>query len=178
MASDEAQIEEKMKNTKSEWVVIRRSKIHGRGLFARKDIPEGTRIIEYVGNKLTKKQSDERDDTHLEEHRKNKSKGAVYTFILNKRYNIDGSVSWNTARLINHSCCPNCKYEIIRGHIWIISIRDIKKGEEITYNYGYNFDKNFRDHPCKCGAKYCIGYILDSDYWHKVDKALKKSKKK
>jgi len=162
-----------MKPSNLEYAEVRSSKIHNKGVFAKKDIPKGTKVIEYVGKKVTKKQSDDIYEKSYEESIKNPEKGAVYIFELNKRYDIDGNVSWNIARLINHSCDPNCETDIIKGKIWIISTRDIKKGEEITYNYGYDLD-NWKDHPCKCGSKKCVGYITDEKNWSKLKKKIEK----
>ena len=66
----------------------------------------------------------------------------MYIFELNSKYDIDGSYLYNKARYINHSCNPNCEVEISRGHIWIVSRKRIKKGQELSYDYGYEFDKN------------------------------------
>ena len=96
----------------------------GRGLYATKDIKEGTRIIDYVGKIITKKQT--------EESQKFDNAKPIYLFNLNKKYDMDGDVSWNTARLINHSCSNNCDYNGIGLKLWVIAIKDIKKGEEIT----------------------------------------------
>lgn len=148
-----------------------------KGVFAKKDIKEGTRVIEYVGRKLTKKQSEARADEILEASKNHTMAGGVYIFELNKRYDIDGSVSWNTAKYINHSCNPNCESDIINGHIWIIATRDIKKGEEITYDYGYDMD-DYENHPCKCGAKNCVGYIVAEEHWPKLKRKLAAKKKK
>ncbi len=166
-------------NTKSPYAVVRMSSIHNKGVFARKDIEEGTRVIEYVGERVTKAESDRRADIPLGNHKHSKENGAVYLFQLTKRHDIDGYVSYNTARFINHSCDPNCESDIIRGKIWIVAIRDIKKGEELSYNYGYDID-SYEDHKCRCGAKNCIGYILGEEYWPKFRrmKAAKKKKKK
>jgi SET domain-containing protein len=161
--------------TESEYVEVRDSGIHGKGVFSRKDIPKGARVLEYVGEKITKSESDKRADEHLDNAGKNHEKdGGVYIFELNKRYDIDGKVLWNTARLINHSCNPNCETEDHENYIWIQALRDIKKGEEITYNYGYDLD-NFREHRCKCGSKNCVGFIVDEKYWPKLKKKLKAS---
>jgi uncharacterized protein len=168
--------EDSMKPTKSEYMLIRRSKIHNNGAFAKKNIPEGAKIIEYVGPKLTKSQAEKRSDELLEAAKKNKSNGSVYLFELNKRYDLDGSVSWNTARWINHSCDPNCEIEISRGHIWVTALRDIKKGAELFYNYGYDLD-DFEDHPCRCGTKKCVGYIADEDFWPRLRRKLEKKKR-
>ncbi len=169
-----------MKRTTSPFIIVRKSRIHGTGVFARTDIPEGTRVIEYVGKKITKAESDRIYDIAWEKSQYgNNNKGIVYIFTLNKRHDIDGSVWWNTAKYINHSCDPNCEIDIIRGHVWTIAMSDIKKGEEILYNYGYDFDA-YEDHPCHCGSRRCIGYILAEEHWSKFrrkQKALKKKKR-
>jgi SET domain-containing protein len=100
----------------------------------------------------------------------------VYMFELNKEYDIDGVVARNYARFINHSCDPNCEVDIADNHIWISSIKRIKKGAELTYNYGYPFDSDFDEHVCKCGSKNCVGYILSADDWPKLKKSLNKKK--
>lgn len=167
-----------MKPTTSEYIVVKRSKIHGTGVFAKKNIPKGTDIIEYMGRRITKAESDKISDVHMNNHKQNSEEnGAVYIFNLNKRYDIDGQVPWNTAKFINHSCNPNCKADIKRGHIWISSIKDIKKGEELSYNYGYDLE-DYEDHPCRCGSKNCVGYIVDEDDWPKLKKLIAKKKAK
>ena len=157
---------------KNHYIPIKNSRIHNKGIFARKYIPEGTKVIEYIGDKVTKTESDIRWERHLKEAKKNKNNGVVYLFELNKKYDIDGNVSYNTARLINHSCNPNCETDVTKGKIWVIAIKNIKKGEEITYNYCYDFE-DWKDHPCKCGSENCVGYILDEKYWPKLKKVLK-----
>lgn len=159
-------------------VILKRSSIHNAGLFAGEDIAKGTRIIEYVGEKISGKEADRRIDAQYDNHRKDKVNGAVYMFELNLRYWIDGNVPYNTARHINHSCSPNAETDIIRGRIWIIAIKDIKKGEEITYNYGYDLNEDFKNHPCLCGASNCVGYIVNEDFWPKLHRTLAKEKKK
>ena len=91
----------------------------GRGLYATKDIKEGTRIIDYVGKIITKKQT--------EESQKFDNAKPIYLFNLNKKYDMDGDVSWNTARLINHSCSNNCDYNGTGLKLWVVAIKDIKK---------------------------------------------------
>lgn len=137
---------------------ISKSRIHGRGLFALEDIEEGEKIVEYLGEKITKAESNRRG-TMQEENAKESGCGAVYIFQLNSRYDIDGNFDYNDARLINHSCETNCEAINFRGHIWIVAKRDIKKGEELFYNYAYDFE-HFFEHPCKCGSSNCIGYIV------------------
>ena len=135
--------------TKRYWTV-RSSSIHNRGIFAKHDIPYDSPIIEYVGEKITKAESRRRGDALMEKSKKTGC-AAVYVFTLNKRYDIDGGKGRNPARYINHSCDPNCEAYIIRGRIWIYSLREIKAGEELTYNYGFDAD-TWDDHPCRCGS--------------------------
>lgn len=158
------------------WHKIRKSKVHGNGVFASADIPEGTRILEYLGEKITKKESDRRGWAQFEKAQKT-GDAAVYLFILNKRHDIDGNVSWNDARLINHTCEPNCEAQVIRGKIWIIALRDIPKGEELGFNYGFDLE-NYEDHPCRCGRPSCVGFIAGEDYWGKLKRKLDKKRKK
>ena len=154
----------------------KKSSLHGSGLFALSNIKNGVQVIEYVGDKVTKKEGDKRADKQIKKAQKNKSKGMVYVFELNKRYDIDGGIARNYARFINHSCDPNCEVEITSNQIWISSIKRIKKGTELLYNYGYPYDSDFEDHICKCGSKKCVGYILSDDDWPKLKKALNKEK--
>ncbi|HRZ40301.1 MAG TPA: TrmH family RNA methyltransferase [Candidatus Omnitrophota bacterium] len=156
-----------LKRTTSPYVRVEDSGIHGMGVFARKRIPAGVEIIEYVGEKITKAESERRAEIPLNQHKKDRTKGAVYIFTLNARYDIDGNVPYNTARLINHSCSPNCEAVLSSGHIWITALRDIQQGEELTYNYGYDLD-SYEDHPCRCGAENCVGYILAEEHWPKL----------
>ena len=152
----------------------KKSSLHGSGLFALSNIKNGVQVIEYVGDKVTKKEGDKRADKQIKKAQKNKSKGMVYVFELNKRYDIDGGIARNYARFINHSCDPNCEVEITSNQIWISSIKRIKKGTELLYNYGYPYDSDFEDHICKCGSKKCVGYILSDADWPKLKKALNK----
>jgi len=166
-----------MRKTTSSYIALKKSRIHSIGVFAKKDIPKGARIIEYVGEKVTKAEADRRADIPLEKNKKSGDYGAVYIFILNKRYDIDGNVPHNTAQFINHSCDPNCETEIIGGHIWIIALCDIKKGKEIAYNYNYDVE-DYEDHECRCRAKRCVGYILDEDHWPRLKKKERAKKEK
>ena len=152
----------------------KKSNVHGSGLFASQDIKKNSQVIEYIGDKVTKKEGDKRADKQINKAKKNKNNGMVYVFELNKRYDIDGGVLHNHARLINHSCDPNCEVEIDNNHIWISSIKNIKKDAELSYNYGYSYDTDYVDHPCKCASAKCVGYILDDIHWPKLKKKKKK----
>ena len=146
----------------------KKSHVHGSGLFAVQNIKKGSKIIEYIGDKVTKKEGAKRADKQIRQYKKNKNNGMVYVFELNKLYDIDGSVSHNHAKLINHSCNPNCEVEIINNEIWISAIKNIKKNTELSYYYGYSYDTDYVDHICKCGSSNCVGYILDEDHWTKL----------
>ena len=160
--------------TENKYLYLKKSALHNNGLFAKKYIPKKTKVISYVGNKITKEEADKIADRDLHENKKDSSKGAVYLFILNKKYDVDGNVPWNLAKWINHSCDPNCEIKIKKGRIWIVAIKAIKKDEEITYNYGYSFDEDFEEHYCICGSEKCIGYILDEDDWPKLKEYIAK----
>jgi hypothetical protein len=117
-------------------VVVKRSEI-GLGLFTTIDIPKGTKIIQYTGERISN------DDT-------DKYKGR-YLFKLDDDFTLDGSPRSNLARYSNHSCRPNAYTEIIDGEIWIIAKRKIKAFEEITYHYGKEyFDFFIKPKGCKC----------------------------
>ncbi len=154
---------------------VKKSKIHAKGVFASENIKKNTKIIEYVGEKITKKEGDIRSELRIKRYLNSKKTGSVYIFELNTRYDIDGSFNYNKAKYINHSCKPNCEVDIIKGRIWIISTKNIKKGEELSYDYGYEFDKDdYKDHICKCGSNNCVGYIIASDQRAKLKRVIKK----
>lgn len=155
---------------------VKNSKIHGRGLYATKDIEEGTDIIQYVGEKITKKESTKRALAWEEEARAT-GDGLVYIFELDDKYDIDGRLWDNPAKYMNHSCDGNCEAINYDGEIWITAIKDIKKGDELVYDYGYDME-HFMDHPCRCGSDNCIGYIVREDQRKKVKKLLNSRKKK
>ena len=96
---------------------------------------------------------------------------------MNDKWDLDGRVENNPARLINHSCDGNCEAINVDGEIWIFSKKKIKEGQELTYDYGYDME-HFLDHPCRCGTKNCVGYIVREDQRIKVRLLLKKRKKK
>lgn len=149
---------------KKELFEIRNSVIHGQGLYAAQDIEKDTWIIQYVGEHISKEES-ERRSTALIEKTEGSNDARVYVFILNDEVDIDGDVDWNPARLMNHSCEPNVEAQNWQDkEIWFIALRDIKKGEELTFNYGFEAD-TWEDHPCRCGKPSCVGYIVAEDQW-------------
>jgi SET domain-containing protein len=131
----------------SSWTTRGKSAIHGRGIYARRPIPDGTRVVEYMGERITKREAARREARRLARQRCG-GDDCVYVFELNRRHDLDGRTRRNVARLINHSCAPNCRAETIRGRIWIIARREIPAGEELTYDYGFSF-KEWRLHPCR-----------------------------
>ncbi len=142
----------------SRWISHGASSIHGRGVRARVLIPAGTRVVEYTGERITKAEADRREKLRLARGRRG-GDDCVYIFELNARHDLDGRTRRNVARLINHSCAPNCRAETIRGRIWIIARREIPSGEELTFDYGFAL-KEWRLHPCRCGSPKCAGYIV------------------
>ena len=141
-------------------VRFRTSGIHGTGGYARQALTTGSRVIEYVGDRIDKAEAARRCEA-----------GNVYVFHLDDTWDLDGDVPWNPARFLNHSCDPNCEAEIdADGHIWIHARRDIAAGEELTFNYGYDLD-NYQDHKCRCGAPNCIGYMVAEEHFDTVRNA-------
>ncbi len=131
---------------------IKKSKIDKNGLYANRDIKSGTKIIEYKGKIISVKQSE--TDPKFDNNK------AIYLFNLNKRFDLDGNYNFNIARLINHSCNPNCEVFGKGLKVWVYAMKNIKKGEELSYDYGFSFDENFRQFPCNCKSKNCVGYIV------------------
>jgi SET domain-containing protein len=154
----------------SELCEVRGSDIHGRGVYATRDIAAKTRIIEYVGELVDKKESEKRG-VKLHAEAQKSGGAAVYIFTLSKRWDIDGDVPWNTARLINHSCDPNCEAWIEGRKIFIYALRDIAAGEELSFDYGFDVDCH-EDHPCRCGAEQCVGYIVSQSQWDELKRRL------
>ena len=131
---------------------VKKSNIDKKGLYASKDIKSGVKVIDYIGKLITKKEA--------QDNSKFDNKKDIYLFNIKKKYDLDGDFKWNTARLINHSCNPNCEVESEGLKLWIVSLREIKKGEELTYDYGFGYDSDYKQFPCKCGSMNCVGYIV------------------
>jgi len=143
----------------------------GRGLYANKNIKEGTKIINYIGKIITNKQVEQSD--------KYDNKKPIYLFTLNNRFTLDGDFSYNVAGLINHSCDANAQYDGKGLKVWITASRNIKKGEEITCDYGFSFDKqDYRQFRCKCRAKNCCGFIIREESRWRINRKFAMSNKK
>lgn len=169
-------LEKLKKRARSEYCEARDSMIHGSGVYATQAISVEARIIEYVGERICKEESERRAWAQMD-HAEVTGDAAVYIFTLSKKWDIDGNVPWNTARLLNHSCDPNCQTWIEGKRIFIYALRDIEEGEELTFDYGFDIEC-YDDHPCRCGAENCVGYIVSRDQWGDLEKVLAKEKKK
>jgi len=139
-------------------IEVRSSAIDGRGVFARAPIPAGTRVTEYTGEVISEAEGDRRyDDRRMDRHH-------TFLFALSDGRCIDGGVGGNEARFINHSCDPNCEAVEEDGHIFIEALRDIAPGEELTYDYAYEWedgdDVRASFYRCGCGTPACRSTIL------------------
>ena len=143
-------------------IEARNSKIHGRGVYAVAPIKKGTRVLEYLGDRISHAEADRRYE------KKGEDDGHTFLFIASSRTVIDAGVGGNDARFINHSCNPNCETVIEGSRVFIDAIRDIKPGEELGYDYQLTWEST--DDPaelalyaCRCGAKRCRGTMLDRE---------------
>ena len=140
-------------------IEVRDSPLHGLGVFATRRISKGTRIIEYLGERVSHSEADRRyenkdaDDAH------------TFLFIVDSRTVIDAGVDGNVARFVNHACAPNCESVIEDRRVFIDALRTIQPGEELTYDY--QIAREASDPPdvdeifaCRCGATSCRGSML------------------
>ena len=125
----------------------RPSKIHRWGVYALERIPAGRKVIEYTGEKISRRET----------KRRGEERDLHYLFSLNSYWSIDGSVGGSGAEFINHSCAPNVYAKIVRDHILYIAKRTIEPGEELLIDY--RFEKDMETVPCTCGATNCRGTI-------------------
>jgi hypothetical protein len=140
-------------------IKVRRSKVHGSGVFAARAIRKGARIIEYVGERVSHAEADRRYES------KSDDDNHTFLFIVDRKTVIDAGVNGNAARLINHSCDPNCESVTQERRVFIEAIRDIPSGEELAYDYQIqreasdpaNIDEVF---ACRCGSASCRGTML------------------
>lgn len=138
---------------------VRRSRIHGRGVFAARRIRSGTRIIEYTGERVSHAEADRRyaDRPETDNH--------TFLFTVDSRTVIDAGIDGNDARWINHSCNPNCETLIENGRVYIEAIRSIQPGEELSYDYQIQRERGDPEEideifACRCGAPGCRGTML------------------
>jgi SET domain-containing protein len=138
---------------------VRNSRIHGKGVFATRRIRKGTRIVEYIGERLSHEEADRRYEDHDE------NDNHTFLFIVDKKTVIDAGVGGNAARFINHSCEGNCESVIEKGRVYIEATRTIQQGQELGYDYEIgrepddppNVDEIF---ACRCGTAKCRGTML------------------
>ncbi len=156
----------------------RRSARHGLGVFAVRPIRAGTRIIEYTGELISHDEGERRYPTPPDGHEE-----AEHTYLLQLDDDrvIDANIGGNDARFINHSCAPNVEPMPAGDHMWIVSVRDIRVGEELAYDYAIELDEPHtparkRRFPCACGARECRGSILKPKYqpYHRLVRAARK----
>jgi len=122
------------------------SRIHRWGVYAGETIPARRKVIEYIGERIGRRETKRRAERDLN-----------YLFTLDPYWTLDGSVGGSGAEFINHSCEPNIVSRIVKGHILYFSLREIKKGEELTVDY--HFAHDVEKVPCSCGAAGCRGTI-------------------
>ncbi|MDF3037163.1 MAG: hypothetical protein K0S28_2437 [Paucimonas sp.] len=139
--------------------VVKNSKIHGRGVFAARKIPADTRIVEYCGERIDNDTANERGSSDPD------NPFHTFFFSLEDGRMIDGGVDGSDARWINHSCDPNCEAREEEGRVFIYSLRDIKRGEELNYDYGLVLEERYtkavkESYACRCGAVNCRHTML------------------
>jgi uncharacterized protein len=127
---------------------IKPSKIHRWGVYAAEDIPARRKVIEYTGERISRRET----------RRRSEEQGRmIYLFTLDSYWTVDGAVGGSGAQYINHCCDPNITTVIRNGHILYLSRRAIRKGEELTVDY--HFAADIEKYPCKCGSAKCRGTI-------------------
>lgn len=160
------------KKHQSPWHIVKRSNLHGNGVFAAQDIPAGVRILNYAGTRITPEQADAMHPVNPDDpfH--------TFFFSLSSGKIIDAGNKGNDARWINHACSPNCQAEESADgtKVRIIALQDIAKGEELFYDYGLVIEgkitKTLREqYKCLCGSPDCRGTMLS------LPTKIKKSKK-
>jgi uncharacterized protein len=157
-------------------IEVRDSPVHGRGVFAVAPIKKGTRIVEYLGDRISHDAADARYEDHDE------SDNHTFLFIVDKQTVIDAGVGGNDARFINHQCAGNCESVIENRRVFIDAVRDIEPGQELGYDYEIGREKD--DPPnvdeiyaCRCGSPQCRGTMLwppKKDTTRKKSQARKK----
>lgn len=141
------------------YLKVKRSPLAGLGVFTSRDVPKGTLLLEYLGERITHEEAGERYYAAKEPD------AFVLLFTVDRKVVIDGGVGGRAARYVNHSCEPNCEADEIGGRIFITAIRDIAAGAELTYDYNMEAPSPLprdwrRRYACRCGAARCRGTIV------------------
>ena len=140
-------------------VQVRRSGVHGKGVFALQPIRAGETVIEYVGERITWKEA-------LRRHPHDPAQpNHTFYFHIDDQHVIDANVGGNAARWINHACDTNCEADEEDGRVFVKALRDIEPGEELFYDYGLVIEgrltaKLKREFACHCGSPACRGTML------------------
>ena len=140
-------------------IQVRRSGVHGKGMYAVKPLKKGEVLIEYTGERISWKEAlrrhphDPQDPDH------------TFYFHIDDAQVIDAKFGGNASRWINHACKPNCEADEVDGRVFIKALRAIKPGEELFYDYGLTIDERYtpalkRRFPCHCGTSGCRGTLL------------------
>ncbi len=140
-------------------IQVRRSGVHGKGVFALTDIAEGETLVEYTGERISWKEAlrrhphDPKDPNH------------TFYFSIEDGRVIDAKHGGNASRWINHACEPNCEADEEDGRVFVKALRNIAAGEELNYDYGLTIDERYTpklkaQYPCWCGAPSCRGTLL------------------
>jgi hypothetical protein len=140
-------------------IQVRRSGVHGKGMFALRDIPAGTRLIEYTGERI-----DWPEALRRHPHDPDQPNHTFY-FSLDDGRVIDANRGGNASRWINHACDPNCEADENAGRVFIDALRDLHAGEELFYDYGLVIDERYtpklkKEYECRCGAPNCRHTML------------------
>ncbi len=142
-------------------IVVKNSRVHGRGVYAARRLKAGENIIEYKGERIPWKEADRRPPSNPDD--------PYHTFFFSlddQKTVIDAGVGGNAARWINHSCDPNCETEETDdGRVFIQAMRDIRPGEELNYDYSLTIEERLtptlrKNYECRCGSKNCRGTML------------------
>ena len=156
-------------------IVVRRSAIQGRGVFATRDLKRGERIVEYTGERISNEEASARyDDEKVSRHH-------TFLFGVDDDLCIDGVRGGNDARFINHSCDPNAFAKIERRRVFIYARRAIRAGDEILYDYWYSVDEGYtlddlkRIYPCRCGSPKCRGTMYSREWLAKMRRKARRA---
>jgi uncharacterized protein len=140
-------------------IQVRRSGVHGKGVYALQPLDKGDTVIEYVGELITWHEALRLHPSHPDDP------NHTFFFHLDDKHVIDAGVGGNAARWINHACKPNCEADEVDGRVFIKALRKIEPGEELFYDYGLTIDAKYtkklkREYACRCGARKCRGTML------------------